>query len=178
MYLLIKSFILFFILSESPNRIFHNLNFILKEKQNSFSIDTFLYTDITQKTQKVRKLEAICAPKGNKNSLLSLIFSSCFDNGNVKIKEAIFPGIISADSVSLKVESNKFQLSGNLIDPIQGTAKIKGVSNFDLAKNELVIEIQSAKLEILNIRSRLFKELKKIKSKKITIREPFIIVTF
>ncbi len=158
--------------------LLRNLNFVLQEHKNSFSIETFLYTDLNNKTQSVTHLEAICGSKVNDKNLLSLIFSSCFNNGSVKIKKAMFPDILSAEDIALKVESNEFQLNGYLTDPIQGTTKIKGISNYDLIKNELIVEVQSAKLEFLNIRSRLFKELKKITSKKITVREPFVIISF
>jgi hypothetical protein len=158
--------------------ITNNLNFILLDEKNSFSLQSFSYTDINNKTQSVENLRANCSTKSNNKSLLSIIFSSCFNNGDAKIGMAAFPGIISAEDVSLKVLANKFQLNGKLIDPIQGSAKIKGISNFDLENNELVIEVQSAKLEFINIRSRLFKELGKIKSKKIKVKEPFIIISF
>jgi len=156
----------------------NNLNFILLDEKNSFSIQSFSYTDINNKTQAVENLKANCSTKSNNKSLISIIFSSCFNNGDAKIGIVSFPGILSAEDISLKVFTNKFQLNGNLLDPIQGSAKIKGISNFDLEKNILVIEIQSAKLEFINIRSRLFKELGKIKSHKIVVKEPFIYISF
>ena len=155
-----------------------NLNFLLSEDKNLFSLDLFDSIPVNKAKMEIHKLDALCGKKIDKKSMLSIIFSSCFSNGHAKLKSALFPGVIAGEKIDLKVTNHKFQLSGNLLNPIQGSVKIKGISNYYLANNELVIEVQSAKLEFFNIRSRLFKELNKLKSTKIKIEEPFINIKF
>lgn len=155
-----------------------NLNFLFSEEKNFISLDAFNGTPVNKPKMELHKLEALCGKTIDEKSMLSIIFSSCFNNGQAKLETAIFPGVISGEKIDLNVVNHKFQLAGNLQKPIQGFVKIKGISNYDLEKNELIIEVQSAKLEILNIRGRLFKELSKVETKKIKVKEPFIIISF
>jgi hypothetical protein len=156
---------------------FRDLDLLIDDQVNNLVLENVSFKNAQKGESTVDQLVANCSPILKEGSFLTLIFANCFTMGSATVSSAIFPDMLSFENARLKVENNNFTLNGNLIDPVVGSAKIKGVSKFDAATSVLTVEVKSAKLDVFNIRSRIFKELGKIKSETIKVKEPFIYIT-
>jgi len=158
--------------------LFNELNLLINDSVNTLNLEHLSFESKEKGEGTVDKLVANCSPVLKEGSFLTLIFANCFTKGTATIKSAIFPSMLSFEDARLKVDQNNFNLNGYMLDPVTGNVKLSGISKFDATTGILTIEIKSAKLDIFNIRSRLFKELKKVKSESIKVEEPYVYITF
>ncbi|MDH4468323.1 MAG: hypothetical protein QE271_09705 [Bacteriovoracaceae bacterium] len=156
--------------------LFKELNLLINETNNKLSLEHFSSVSVDKGESSIDLLSANCTPKVTDGNFLSAIFANCFTKGSVKIKSVIFPNMISGEDITLNVDNGNFNLRGYMLVPAEGVVKLGGTSKFDAQNNQLVIELKSAKLDIFNIKGRLFKEFRKIKSDSIKVQEPFIYI--
>jgi hypothetical protein len=84
---------------------------------------------------------------------------------------------IGVNSVDLSTNNGKFDLSGEVKAQISGKVKSHGNLSYDAASGKLTIKISEVKFGFLNITNKVFDELKKQESDKLTVKAPYVYLT-
>lgn len=93
------------------------------------------------------------------------------------ISEAVSKSInsnVTVNSVDLKTNAGKYDLAADVKAQVSGKVRSKGDMSYDPASGKLTLKISEVKFSILNITGKVFDELKKQQSDKLTVKEPYV----
>ncbi len=118
----------------------------------------------------INRLNVNCNYKSINDTFGNEVLHSCLNvKGSVSLNSYSADGkeVIGETTLTTQGNSMNFQLRA------QGL-KIKGEGNTYFENGKIRIKISKAKVGILNVRGRLFYELEKLSSDKISVNEPWI----
>ena len=118
----------------------------------------------------VERLSVNCNYQSSNDTFKTDVLHSCLNvKGDISLDSYSADGkeVVGSTDISTRGNSMDFQLRA------QGL-KIKGNGNTYFENNQIRIKITKAKVGFLNVRGRLFKELEKLESDKISVNEPWI----
>jgi hypothetical protein len=87
------------------------------------------------------------------------------------------PEVRSAVQISgldLRISGGKYNLSAEVRAQISGKVTSTGTASYDSAKGVLALRISEVKFGFLNVTDKVFDELKKNESEKLTVKPPFV----
>jgi hypothetical protein len=93
------------------------------------------------------------------------------------ISKAISGSDVTVNSVDLKTNAGKYDLSADVKAQVSGKVKSNGNMSYDPASGKLTLKISEVKFSILNITGKVFDELKKNESDKLKVKEPYVYYT-
>lgn len=93
------------------------------------------------------------------------------------ISKAISASDVTVNSVDLKTNAGKYDLSADVKAQVSGKVKSNGNMAYDPANGKLTLKISEVKFSILNITGKVFEELKKKESDKLKVKEPYVYYT-
>lgn len=93
------------------------------------------------------------------------------------ISKAINGSDVTVNSVDLKTNAGKYDLSADVKAQVSGKVKSNGNMAYDPANGKLTLKISEVKFSILNITGKVFEELKKKESDKLKVKEPYVYYT-
>jgi hypothetical protein len=93
------------------------------------------------------------------------------------ISKAISGSDVTVNSVDLKTNAGKYDLSADVKAQVSGKVKSNGNMAYDPATGKLTLKISEVKFSILNITGKVFEELKKKESDKLKVKEPYVYYT-
>lgn len=83
-------------------------------------------------------------------------------------------GSLGINSLDLKTNNGKYDLSAEVKSQISGKVKSNGNMSYDKTNGTVSVKISEVKFGILNITGKVFDELKKKESEKLKVKEPFV----
>ena len=81
---------------------------------------------------------------------------------------------IGVNSVDFAINNGKFDLSAEVKAQISGKVKSSGNMSYDSVTGKLSVKISEVKFGFLNITSKVFDELKKQESDRLTVKAPYV----
>lgn len=93
------------------------------------------------------------------------------------ISKAVSSSNVTVNSVDLKTNAGKYDLSADVKAQVSGKVKSNGNMAYDPASGKLTLKISEVKFSILNITGKVFEELKKKESDKLKVKEPYVYYT-
>jgi len=146
---------------------------------------------------KLDKLNLDCARDVNQKELMDQFINGCIQKMNLKtakfsqsgeqglvstLKMAIenslddqpLLGNIGVSSLDLKTNAGKYDLSVEVKAQISGKVKSNGNLSYDPASGKLTLKISEVKFGFLNIKGKVFDELKKQQSETLKVNEPYV----
>jgi hypothetical protein len=75
---------------------------------------------------------------------------------------------------SININSNSFKINAKIDIGMSAKVKIEGTSEFQVDKNRVAIRIDKAKASFMNIRNKIFTELKKSENETLKVQKPYI----
>ena len=93
------------------------------------------------------------------------------------LSEAVSKSInsnVTVNSVDLKTNSGKYDLSADVKAQVSGKVKSNGNMSYEPANGKLTLKISEVKFSILDITGKVFDELKKQQSDKLQVKEPYV----
>lgn len=93
------------------------------------------------------------------------------------ISKAISGSDVTVNSVDLKTNAGKYDLSADVKAQVSGKVRSNGNMSYDPASGKLTLKISEVKFSILNITGKVFDELKKNESDKLKVKEPYVYYT-
>ena len=140
----------------------------------------------------LQNLTADCQRK-NASDIFEEIIAGCLTEGNLKVSSfdskavnEIFSLIaddslnknVQVKSLNLTVKNKAFNLSLSTKIGVNGTIKARGTSDVDYKNKKAVLKIDEVKFGILNITSKFFAEIEKLKNESVEVRRPYIYITY
>lgn len=120
------------------------------------------------------------------------LLKNCLDNSNITLSKLNFNknsfqmfnltndqeilGGFDLSSFKIDIYNNKLKAETKSSISSGITIKLEGTSEYKISENIIELRIDKAKAGILNIKSKLFDELKQMESESITVREPYIYI--
>lgn len=158
---------------------FKQLSLLITDETNRLQLTEFgIHSGPDQKIGRTigKNITTNCEPVSSSQQFLEAILANCFRKGVITAASVSFANGLAFEGAQLKVDNNNFTLNLKLLTPISGKTKITGTTNYRADQRLLTVEVKSAKLGIINIRNRIFKELAKANSASIKVNEPFIMI--
>lgn len=84
---------------------------------------------------------------------------------------------VGVNSVELKTNGGKYDLSAEVKAQVSGKVKSNGNMSYDATTGKLTLRISEVKFSFLNITGKVFEELRKQESEKLQVKEPFVYYT-
>lgn len=107
--------------------------------------------------------------------------SAAVETAFVQVLSEAFASALKADigvnSLDLKTNSGKYDLSADVKAQVSGKVKSNGNMSYDPASGKLTVKISEVKFGFLNITGKVFDELKKNESEKLKVKEPHVYYT-
>ncbi len=129
-----------------------------------------LRTQSTDSSLDITRLSIDCGYKSSNDTFTNELLDSCFNNsGDISLGSYKSDGkeVVGDTEFTIRNNSMTFQMKA------QGL-KIKGNGKTYFQNNQVRIRVDKAKVGFLNVRGRLFKELEKLESEKVSVNEPWI----
>lgn len=83
-------------------------------------------------------------------------------------------GGVGVNSIALSTNAGKYELAAEVKAQISGKVKSSGNLSYDASSGKLTVKISEVKFGILNITSKVFDELKKQESAKLSVKAPYV----
>ncbi len=140
-----------------------------------------------------------CSRKTDNSEVLDQLIQGCFEKLSLKAGrfnsaavDAVVPAALHSilsdvssvkpnpkapfqiSSLDLRITGGKYNLVTEVRAQISGKVTSSGTASYDQAKGVLALRISEVKFGFLNITSRVFDELKKNESDKLTVKAPFV----
>jgi hypothetical protein len=151
-------------------------------KDDSMKLDG-LSLDCARDLTKTEIMDQLLAGCIQKMTLKSSKFSSQAEEGFVSLLSTSISSALSdkgdlgINSLNLKTNAGKYDLSADVKSSISGTVKSNGNMSYDEKAGKLTLKISEVKFGILNITGKVFDELKKKESEKMKVKEPYVYYT-
>lgn len=81
---------------------------------------------------------------------------------------------VGVNSVELKTNAGKYDLSAEVKAQVSGKVKSNGNMSYDAQTGKLTLKISEVKFSFLNITGKVFDELRKQESEKLQVKEPYV----
>jgi len=150
--------------------------------ENSLKLDG-LNLDCSRDASQVQVMDQLISGCIQKMSLKSSKFQSQAAEESLAavlsetISKAISGSDVTVNSVDLKTNAGKYDLSADVKAQVSGKLKSNGNMAYDPASGKLTLKISEVKFSILNITGKVFEELKKKESDKLKVKEPYVYYT-
>ncbi|WP_372655807.1 hypothetical protein [Halobacteriovorax sp.] len=172
------------------------INYTTKSTQMNGSID-FMSSNVADSEMNIQKLSAKCYENRAFPEMYGLqLLDACLTNSKFSVSyfrsnqlssaynillelpgiENVVASDISIKNATLSTSKNSFKFAGKVDLGISANIKIEGKSQLDKENNKVILKIDKAKASFLNIKGRLFDELKKSESKTFKVNEPYIYI--
>jgi hypothetical protein len=172
-----------------------NFNLTLQEKLNlSLASGRF---NSPENSLKLDGLNLDCGRDVNQAEVMDQLISGCIQKMTLKsskfqsqeaeetlaavisetISKAIDGSDVTVNSVDLRTNAGKYDLSAEVKAQVSGKVKSNGNMSYDPASGKLTLKISEVKFSILNITGKVFEELKKKESDKLKVKEPYVYYT-
>lgn len=86
-------------------------------------------------------------------------------------------GKVGVNSLDLRINAGKFDLSGDVKADISGKVKSYGTISYNSSTGLLMLKISEVKFSILNVTGKVFEELKKNENEKMKVRQPYVYIS-
>ncbi|GEM_PF-5704805 len=170
------------------------INYSTRTDQMNTSVD-FMSSNIAGSEMNIQKFSAKCYENRNFSNMYGMqILDACLTNSTFTVSYfrssqlssaynilLDLPGIenvvatdISIKNAKLTTSKNSFKFSGKVDLGMSANIKIEGKSQLDAENDKVIIKIDKAKASFINIKGRLFDELKKSESKTFKVSEPYL----
>ncbi len=157
------------VISDVDHLVVSNLNITSNSSKVAVSANS-LKSQSTDSSLDVSRLAINCAYQSSNDTFINEVLDSCFNNkGDVTLGSYKDSGkeVVGDTTLSVRNNTMNFQMKA------QGL-KIKGNGKTYFENNQIRIRVDKAKVGFLNVRGRLFNELEKLESEKVSVNEPWI----
>ena len=136
----------------------------------------------------LNNLTLVCEKLGAEENLMDQLIAGCIQKMAFKSSkfssqdtdalissalDEVMAGI-GVNSVDFTSNNGRFDLSGEVKAQISGKVKSFGTLSYDSASGKLTVKISEVKFGFLNLTSKVFDELKKQESDKLTVKAPYV----
>jgi hypothetical protein len=169
-----------------------DVNYVTQGSKLNASIESFSsavqYSDTI-----LRSFKASCNENRSFENYGHQLIDGCLTNANLGIGYFkttstrkilnIFedlPGVRASTTVvqdgSINISNGKFKMTAKVDIGMSAKVKIEGTTKFDVSKNRVAIRIDKAKASFINIKNKIFEELKKSESDTLKVQKPYIYI--
>lgn len=169
-----------------------NVNYVTQGSKLNASIESFS-SAVQYSDTNLRSFSATCSEKRIFENYGHQVIDACLTNANLTMAYfkttstrkilnifADLPGIKASTTVvqnaSIKILNNKFKMQAKVDLGMSAKVKIEGISEFQDQHNRVAIRIDKAKASFLNIKNKIFEELKKSQSDTFKVEKPYIYI--
>lgn len=147
---------------------------------------------VSDSKMSLQGLTADCQRK-SASDVIEEVIAGCLSEGNLKvasfdsqslnnfvslISEEVDSQNLTVKSLNLAVKNKAFNLSLSTKIGVNGTIKARGTTDVDYQNKKAVIKVDEVKFGILNITSKFFAEIEKMKNESVEVRRPYIYLTY
>ncbi len=160
------------------------------DKKVITSLTSALFTSDSRMS--LQGLTADCLRKAA-SDVFEEVIAGCLSEGNLKvasfdsqslnefvslIADEIDLKNVTVKSLNLNVKNKAFTMSLSTKIGVNGTIRARGTTDVDYQNKKAVIKVDEVKFGILNITSKFFAEIEKMKSESVEVRRPYIYLTY
>ncbi|OUR98741.1 hypothetical protein A9Q84_04830 [Halobacteriovorax marinus] len=170
-----------------------NVNYSTIGKNLSSSINS-LYTNLDDSSMSLNNFSLQCSESRFFENYGIQIIDGCLKNGKIQLKYLKsttsrkilnildevpeFLGVYANDTIvkdaKLTINNHKFSFVGKIQMGMSAKVKISGHSEYQKENNRIAIRIDKAKASFINIKNKIFEELKKSESDTMKVKKPYI----